>query len=234
MKIDSSKIVGRKIAPEDVKHGDIIKFTSSKDGVKVEKTGTIQYIYWNDRLATQTFFTENFRPYDPVDSRIGDGRNDELHWMGHEDSSLDTAEVGDWFENKDLSREHKAGKVTKHTEGYWILESGEKGKDHDLMMITENVARMLFRNGNSTLFQTKADDQAVFMKDGKVNLVEGDKVRLTETALNHEAFLGWVSDGEYVVAGTSGESVLLRVHYPFRVYESNSAIVHYSHLVKVS
>lgn len=157
IRTDSNKIIGRKLTPEDVKHGDIIKFSkTSPYDVKVETTGVVQHIIWSSRTGSYQFFTEDFRPnnFDNNDHLLGIG-TDDMYYMGHQPSPLDSAVVGDSFFSTEASREIPEGTFTKHEDGWWIGRHKNPGDVETLTIHPENIVRMLFRRSTKAVLESK-------------------------------------------------------------------------------
>lgn len=162
------------VQPEDVKHGDIIKFTSKDlNGITTEKSGTVQFIVFNARTNGYLFYTEGFRDsYDNSDYLLGGGR-DVLTRLGHVDSPLDTAEVGDSF---DVTQTKYVRNETleKLEDGWWISRFKINNKAGGREVYSESEAREWFRRNDAKLIKANVEKTA----DGKV--VESGKSELEE------------------------------------------------------
>lgn len=218
------------ILPEDVNHGDIIKFKSKDErtGIITEKSGTVQFILFNPRTNSYLFYTEDFREgYDNEKYLLGDGFRDTLTKLGHVVSPLDSAEVGDRFEvsrTKYIRNEI----IEKLENGWWISRFKINNKAEGREVYSESEARHWFRENSSTLIKANVEKTA----DGKVvSFSKGDRVRLTPTALDHDAFRGFEANREYDVYRVVGQTVEM---YPVSIMSTTRYTVHESHLMKVS
>lgn len=219
-------VINRPIEQGEVKHGDIIKFVRTDNGIKTEKTGTVQYIFWNSRFRRFEFYTEKFEANTPSysrDSHLGTGE-DELIFMGHEPSDLDTAIVGDHFEAGSRGKYTGTEKFTKYEDKWWVGRREENGEEI-LTMYTENTIRESFRE-DSRIVLVRENSSSSFEKQ-LFNV--GDWVCITPHALSHDSFRNFPGVAKYMVVGVHGESIHIRTENNITRY-----IVHQSHLMKDS